>query len=112
MNAKQNLEILRQLNADRKAGETIDQYWSRKAKEQTRKQKTVLSRRDPSEIEYREQSHKILSAASFVAPDEFPLELVASVAAKFCEGKNYKEAVERAICLLQECKDTITENKA
>ena len=59
-----------------------------------------------------EKPRKYFSAAAFVAPDDFPLDLVASIAAKFLTGDNYAEAVERAIRLLQECKDTITENKA
>ena len=112
MSANQDPEILKQLAADRKPGETFFQSWSRKAKKQAHDQKVERAQNDSPETKYREERHEIFALTSLLTPDEFPLELVASVAAKFCKGKNYSEAVERAICLLQECKDTITENKA
>ena len=112
MSASQDLEFLRRLTADKKAEETLEQYMSRKAKEQMRDYGIEHSKHDPTELEWRKNREDLFNAAAFVAPDDFPLGLVASIAAKFLTEGNYAEAVERAIHLLQECKDTLKQNRA
>lgn len=91
----------------RKREESSAERWAREAKEQARKTAKI----NPAELEYREERAMQAVRANLRIPDDFPLELTAKIAAQLLQGDDYAKAANRALSLLQECKQRLKANK-
>lgn len=92
--------------------ETAAESWKRQANEQERKYAAERRKHDQSEVKYRAQRANLFAGEWQRIPEDYPIELVAPVAARLCEGFGYEEAAVKAIRLIQACKRALDTNKA